>query len=636
MGAGNTHNDQTDLLPTAAFHTGSRKKTIYNRKSPKCQKEIEQRMCVFCEKTHQGECKTTAVSPVCAGGRYVEANILMDEGAQRSFITQKLADKLQLQHDGTDVINLSTFGDLAHSVRRLHTATINIVATDGCMIPIRQIVGDQVVRGNGPTAVSSRIGYFLSGPLPESANHGTSVMDVITAHVASDVSRFWDIETLGIKPEDAEQACAVDIMKSYQDTCLTFSDGKYTARLPWKEEHATLPTNYEIARKRTESSIRRLSKDPATLACYSNIINDQERCGFIERVENDSTSARIHYIPNHGVKKDSATTPIRIVYDCSCRQVTGSASLNDCLMSTPPELNDLTLLLMKFRIGQYGVVSDIEKAILNVMLHEDDRDVTRFLWLSDPTDPCSSLTTYRFRAVLFGATCSPFILSATILKHLTLNKDNTAASTICNDLYVDNVVSSFTSETDVLKYFRQARELMAAGGFNLKSWTSNSSKLRTMAEAEGVVDRDAVIKVLGLLWEPEIDQMSFVMRSINSKEKATKRRILQQTSTIYDPLDMLAPVTIRAKLLIQDLWKRKYAWDTPIPEREQNTWLHIAEDLNEAMTTSLPRQYFPDNPPNMVDEDYVLHVFVDASTRAYGAVAYLNTSSNSAFVFAKN
>ncbi|KAH3854204.1 hypothetical protein DPMN_096743 [Dreissena polymorpha] len=59
---------------------------------------------------------------------------------------------------------------------------------------------------------------------------------------------------------------------------------------------------------------------------------------------------------------------------------------------------------------------------------------------------------------------------------------------------------------------------MAAGGFYMRSWTSTSSALRIMAEAEGVVDRDAVIKVFGLLWEPEIDQMPFVMRSINSKE----------------------------------------------------------------------------------------------------------------------
>ncbi|KAH3710679.1 hypothetical protein DPMN_070170 [Dreissena polymorpha] len=42
----------------------------------------------------------------------------MDKGAQRSFITHTLADKLRLQRDGTDVINPSSFGDPAHIVRR--------------------------------------------------------------------------------------------------------------------------------------------------------------------------------------------------------------------------------------------------------------------------------------------------------------------------------------------------------------------------------------------------------------------------------------------------------------------------------------------------------------------------------------
>ena len=44
MDAGNTHNDQADLIPTAVFITGARKKATYNRKSPKCQKEIKQRI----------------------------------------------------------------------------------------------------------------------------------------------------------------------------------------------------------------------------------------------------------------------------------------------------------------------------------------------------------------------------------------------------------------------------------------------------------------------------------------------------------------------------------------------------------------------------------------------------------------
>ncbi len=59
MDAGNTHKDQTYLIPTASFHTGVRKETTYNRKSPKFQREVE-KLCVFCERVHQDECNTVS------------------------------------------------------------------------------------------------------------------------------------------------------------------------------------------------------------------------------------------------------------------------------------------------------------------------------------------------------------------------------------------------------------------------------------------------------------------------------------------------------------------------------------------------------------------------------------------------
>ena len=79
---------------------------------------------------------------------------------------------------------------------------------------------------------------------------------------------------------------------------------------------------------------------------------------------------------------------------------------------------------MRFRINKYAVTTDIEKAFLHEALDERDRDVTRFLWLRDPNDQDSPLMTYRFKAVLFGATYSPFILCAAILKHLDNNHEN--------------------------------------------------------------------------------------------------------------------------------------------------------------------------------------------------------------------
>jgi len=82
----------------------------------------------------------TAVASVCSNGTCVDANILMDEGAQRSFITNDLAESLQLKRDGNDVISLSSFGDAGEKVQRVDTATVNIVADDGEKIPIRVLV----------------------------------------------------------------------------------------------------------------------------------------------------------------------------------------------------------------------------------------------------------------------------------------------------------------------------------------------------------------------------------------------------------------------------------------------------------------------------------------------------------------
>ncbi|VDH99281.1 Hypothetical predicted protein [Mytilus galloprovincialis] len=325
-------------------------------------------------------------------------------------------------------------------------------------------------------------------------------------------------------------------IKEFSSTSITYEDGKYVAKLPWIEECPELPTNEMIARARTHRVVNRLNQEPNLFKIYGDIIKEQEKRGFIEKIkENEDEPQRIHYIPHHPVKKDSTTTPIRIVYDCSCKENAKSPSLNDCLHSYPPISNDITELLTRFRTQKFAVTTDIEKAFLQVGLHKSDRDVTRFFWLSDPTDSTSPFTTYRFKSVLFGATCSPFILNATLLKHFEENPSPTA-SRITQDLYVDNVLTSFTAEDDLMQFYRDSRCLLQKGGFNLRSWNSNSNRLRELAETENVLDSSNEVNILGMRWNVADDKLLFAEVDIDS------------TMHAYDEFESLIKTEMKDKL----------------------------------------------------------------------------------------
>jgi len=641
----------------------------------------------------------TAIGPVSADRKNFDAaNILFDEGAQRSFITQDLADKLNLQPRTTEVLTISGFGESNKKVRNLQVATVYLQSLGSDLIPIDvlivpqiahsistyslnrttyphlrglklahstlddgeftvsilvgadyywDIVEDRVIRGQGPTAVGSKLGYLLSGPAHMNSRGNTSpsssILNIITPHRQEEceLHKFWEIENYETEKDNTAKS-ALEEMTAYQDTNVTLKENKYIARFPWKPEHPELPSNEMIARRRTYNVVNRLAKEPEMLKLYGDIIRDQEKRGFIEKIESsdDHSNNRIHYIPHHPVRKESSTTPIRIVYDCSCRQNSESPSLNDCLSSAPPQLNDLTNILTRFRLGKYAITTDIEKAFLQIGLAEEDRDATRFFWLSDPTEPKSKLDIYRFKVILFGATCSPFILNATLLKHLYLNP-STTSKILQRDLYVDNVLTSVDTEDTAVIFFTDSRKLLKEGGFNLRTWKSNSIKLTDMATHENVLDTDEETKILGMRWNAKSDTLTFANQEYDPEDEsqlqATKREILSQSSSIYDPLGLLGPVTIRAKLLIQNLWKDKYDWDEVLPSNLTKTWIDIRNDIQDVTTqTRVARHYFTDMSEEEQNLESTLHVFVDASQRAYGASTYICKGTHSTIVMAKN
>ena len=94
---------------------------------------------------------------------------------------------------------------------------------------------------------------------------------------------------------------------------------------------------------------------------YGDIIADQERCGFIEKVPT-CYSDNVHYIPHHTVQRDSTTIPIRIVYECRCFQSPQYPNLNDRFVVDPPFHNDICAILLHFCCVSLSI--DIEKSFL--------------------------------------------------------------------------------------------------------------------------------------------------------------------------------------------------------------------------------------------------------------------------------
>ena len=383
--------------------------------------------------------------------------------------------------------------------------------------------------------------------------------------------------------------------------------------------------------------VQRLANDSAKLKMYNDVIATQEKQGFIEKVGNPHIfSIPCHNIPHHAAIKESSTTPLRIVYDCSCRKSPEHPSLNDCLTTGPPILNDLIAILLRFCQSKYGLSADIEKGFLNLILDEEDRDATRFFWISNPDNPTSPFDVYRFKRILFGATSSPFILNATLDKHLK-QFNHPVAERIREDIYVDDLVSGAQDDHKAVTFYTNAQTLMLPGGFNLRSWSSNNEAVKTIAAEENLLNDNPKPKVLGMKWDTTNDTLLYPNRvTISKVNPATKREVLRTSSKIYDPIGFLNPVVVNAKILMQEIWKKGLQWDEPLPPKMQVNWEKQAKELESSTHVQLARQYFPAT--SRWPEDAELHIFVDASLKAYGAVAYVKSSeaNHSLFVMARS
>ena len=141
---------------------------------------------------------------------------------------------------------------------------------------------------------------------------------------------------------------------------------------------------------------------------------------------------------------------------------------------------------------------------------------------------------------------------------------------VLNNLYIDDLIDSFSTEEKAKQVINEVDNILEYGGFKVKEWTiSCKNKDHEMQ----IVKNE---KVLGVAWNVKEVVLSFVVK-LNFSPKVrkicgepdlnlnvlhgnipnvvTRKILLSQINGIYDPLGLLSPYTVRAKILMKTYGK---------------------------------------------------------------------------------
>ena len=174
----------------------------------------------------------------------------------------------------------------------------------------------------------------------------------------------------------------------------------------------------------------------------------------------------------------------------------------------------------------------------------------------------------------------------------------------------------------------------------MHGWTSNSSsvlkdieiKSNSLSLIKSTSNIHGEENVLGLKWLNEIDKLSFNVNNAKLSneiyeglKRPTKREFLAVIMSIFDPLGFLTPFTIRSKILMREIWNSAFGWDEQLRDKEFVIWKLWLSDLKGIAKCRVERCYqLKENQTKSAE----LHIFNDASSRAYTVVAYWRFSIN--------
>ncbi|XP_065084849.1 uncharacterized protein LOC135707055 [Ochlerotatus camptorhynchus] len=513
------------------------------------------------------------------------------------------------------------------------TNPVDIIIGAEIFFDVFKVAGRIPLGNNLPVLVNSVFGWVVAGK----STISPSVATVTDIHKL--MEKFWTIEEDSSSTAYSVEEAACE--EHFQRTVARTPEGRYVVRLPFKEDVLNqLTDNRRTAVRRFHLLQGRLVRNHDLHQQYKAFIDEYLHLGHMQRIHDyENPAVQNYYFPHHAViREESTTTKLRVVFDASCKTPNGP-SLNDALMVGPTVQEDIRSITMRSRKHQVMVVADAKMMYRQVLVDPRDCRVQLIVWKPSPDHP---METYQLKTVTYGTASAPFLATRVLIQladdeghHFPL-----AAKALKKDVYVDDLFSGGNNAAEVIELRNQLDALLAKGGFQLRKWASNDE-----AVLEGIppenralknsvdLDRDQVIKTLGLHWEPDCLRYKADLPSDTAEKSITKRIALSLIARLYDPLGLVGPVVTAAKVFMQNLWMLKnddgssWSWDKELPIEYQTRFTNYQTQLPRLNELRIDRCILLPEP-----ESIQIHIFADASQLAYGACVYVRSTDASGMV----
>ena len=319
--------------------------------------------------------------------------------------------------------------EMAPWVEQLSARNINITDIGSGTKPIDILIGADVAGKllitegrrcleNGLVAIETLLGWTVMGEISSNINDSIAMTVTSMFLQEADISSLWRLDVLGINDPDQKKSITQkdnEVKQKFLETVKINHEGRFEVELPWVDDHPELPDNFEIAKARLENTMRKL-KNENYLEDYEEVFENWIDEGIIELVPDEELNDKGHYLPHRHVIKEGSTTLVRPVFDGSASQK-DKPSLNHCLEKGPNLIELIPTINSRFRKRKIGVIADIKAAFLQISIAPKDRNFLRFLWHYK-----GFLRVFGHERVVFGVSCSPFLLMAVIELLLDMTK----------------------------------------------------------------------------------------------------------------------------------------------------------------------------------------------------------------------